>query len=135
MPCKENSILDIITKRTNYFSKNIDHSKIEPINIELTKFYRTTNDVVVKDHAKEKEVVTSKIKLSDIYGAFPIDFSPLVLMKMMIGNKPRNAIVYNFPFLIKTPYIMCLTNGTLRVQLTNLDINRLKKPCACVIIL
>ena len=135
MPCKENSILDITTKRTNYFSKNIDHLEIEPIHIELTKSCKTTNVVVVKDHVKEKEVVTSKIKLSDIYGVFPIDFSPLVLMKMMIGNKPRNAIVYNFPFLIKTPYIMCLTNGTLRVQLTNLDINRLKKPCACVIIL
>ena len=32
----------------------------------------------------------------------------LLLMKMMIGNKPRNTIVYKFPFLIKTPYIICL---------------------------
>ena len=33
-----------------------------------------------------------------------MDFFPLGLMKMMIGNKPRNAIVYTFSFLIKTPY-------------------------------
>ena len=59
-----------------------------------------------------------------------MDFFPLGLMKMMIGNKSRNAIVYKFPSLIKTPYIMCLTNDTLRVQLTNKDINRLKKSCA-----
>ena len=51
-------------------------------------------------------------------------------MKMMIGNKSRNAIVYNFPFLSKTPYIMCLKNDTSIVQLTNKDINRLKKYCA-----
>ena len=51
-------------------------------------------------------------------------------MKTMIGDKPRYAIIYKFYFLIKTPYIMCLKNDTSTVQLTNKDINRLKKSCA-----
>ena len=96
MPCKENSILDITTKRTNYVSKNIDHSEIKPINIELTKSCKTTNVVVVKDHVKEKEVVTTKIKLSDIYGVFPIDFSPLVLMKMITNLEIQLYTIFLF---------------------------------------
>ena len=76
MTCN-NSILDTTTKRTNDCSKNIDHSEIEPMPIELIKSYKTTNVVVVNHHVKEKEVVTSKINLSDIYGVFPTDFSPL----------------------------------------------------------
>ena len=50
-------------------------------------------------------------------------------MKTMIGDKPRYAIIYKFYFLIKTPCIMCLKNDTSIVQLTNKDINRLKKSC------
>ena len=71
------------------------------MNIELIKSYKTANVVVVNHHIKEKEVVTSKLNLSDIYGVFPTDFSPLVLMKMITGNKHRNAIVYKYPFFNK----------------------------------
>ena len=48
----------------------------------------------------------------------------------MKGCTPRNAIKYNFPFLIKTPYTLCLQNDASIVQLTNKDINRLKKSCS-----
>ena len=44
------------------------------MNIELIKSYKTTNVVVVKHHVQEKEVVTSEINLSDIYGVFSADF-------------------------------------------------------------
>ena len=100
------------------------------MDLELIKSYKTTNTVVVKYHVKEKEVVISKINLSNIYGIFRTDFSPLVLIKMMIGNIPRNSIKYKFPFITKTPYVMCLENDTSIVQLTNNDINRLEKSCA-----
>ena len=101
MPCIDNSILDTSAKCTNDCSKTINHSEIEPM--DMNKSHKTIHTVVVKHHVKEKEVATSKINFSDIYGAFSTDFSPLVLMKVMTGNKSRNAIVYKFPFLIKTP--------------------------------
>ena len=98
MPFNNNSQLYTIAKSSIDCSKNIDLLEIEPMDLELIKSDKTTNDVVVKLHVKEKEVVILKIKLSDIYGIFPTDFPPLALMKMMIGNNPRNAIKYKIPF-------------------------------------
>ena len=70
MPCNNNSPLDNTAKCSNNdYSKTNDHSEIEPIDIEVIKSYKTTNDVIVKHHVKEKEVVISEINLSDIYGA------------------------------------------------------------------
>ena len=70
----------------------------------------------------------SKIHSNNFYGVFPIDFQPLVLKKMMVGHRPRNPIKYGFPFLIKTPYMMCLENEKLTVNLTHVDMDRFKEP-------
>ena len=73
-------------------SKTIGYSEIEPMEFESIKSNKKTHDFGGKLKVKEKDVVISKVKLSGTYGIFPTIFSLLVLMRIMIGSKPRNAI-------------------------------------------
>ena len=130
MPFNVNSKLGTVAKCSNDCSKYIDNLEIESMEFESIKSNKKINAVVEKLEVKEKDVVIPKVELSDIYGTFPTDFSPLVLMRIMTGSKPRNAIKSKFLVLIKTPYTMCLQNDKSIVQLTNDDINRLKKYCS-----
>ena len=49
-------------------------------------------------------------------------------MKIMVDNPPKHPIKYRFPFLIETPYNMCLGNDTSIVNLTYKDMTRLREP-------
>ena len=72
-----NSQLHTIAKCSNDYSKTIDNLEIEPMDLESIMSDKRTNAIVEKLDVKEKNVVISKIKLSDTYGIFPTDVSPL----------------------------------------------------------
>ena len=49
-------------------------------------------------------------------------------MKIMVDNPLKHPINYRFPFLIETPYTICLGNDISIVNLTHKDMNCLREP-------
>ena len=77
------------------------NSEIESMDLEPIKGSDKGNNVIEINDDNEQMADISTIHSNNIYGVFPNDFHPLVLMRMMVGHRPRNAIKYVFPLLIK----------------------------------